>query len=281
MIDTDNGDICQHHSPHGPVYFTHKALDHETGHLRHGFFTASGGVSSGVYESLNCGFGSDDSSEHITENRRRVCKTLSLQENRLAGLYQTHSSKCLILDNFPSPYYSDINARPSADGLVTRLSNIGLAILTADCLPILFADKTKGIIGACHAGWRGAVSGIIENTIAAMLTCGAHVPHIQMVIGPAIQQKHYQIDHDMADNIKNNHPDCTDCFCDDSENAQKTLFDLPKFAIIKAQAIGLCHIFAMPLDSYSNPNLFFSYRRATHQGKSSTGRLISVITQGA
>ena len=183
--------IERHDSTAEPVFFSHAALDAETDVIRHGFFTRIGGVSTGLYDSLNCGPGSADRAENVAKNRALSGAALGLAPDRLAGLYQTHSAHCLVIDSQTQTQYLNPETRPHADGLVTGLDNIGIAILGADCLPVLFADKKAGIIGACHAGWRGAVSGIIENTVDAMCSIGAHLGDIVMVIGPGIHQKSY------------------------------------------------------------------------------------------
>ncbi|NBX06644.1 MAG: peptidoglycan editing factor PgeF [Proteobacteria bacterium] len=256
--------IERHDSTAGPVFFSHAALDAETDVIRHGFFTRIGGVSTGLYDSLNCGLGSAD---------------------RVAGLYQTHSADCLVIDSQTQTQYLNPETRPHADGLVTRLDNIGIAILGADCLPVLFADKKAGIIGACHAGWRGAVSGIIENTVDAMCSIGAHLGDIVMVTGPGIHQKSYQVSADMVTEISTLKPDCAGCFMPDpaaevtAEGASHYLFDLPGFARIAGRRSGLHHIHSLPFDTYADSALFFSHRRATHLGEPDSGRLISIITK--
>ena len=277
--------ITRHNSPAGPVFFSHAALNDTAGKIKHGFFTRLGGVSTGVYDSLNCGFGSADKPENIRVNRARVCTALGLPDDRLAGLYQTHSPDCVIIDSFPSTDFPSTEARPHADGLVTKLDNIGLAILGADCLPVLFADPHAGVIGACHAGWRGAVGGIIENTVDAMCRIGASLGDIAMVIGPGIHQKSYQVSADMVTDILNQNPDVATCFMPDpaaeisAEGASHHLFDLPSFALKAGQRAGLHHIHTTPFDSYAETSLFYSHRRATHQNEADSGRLISVITK--
>ena len=153
--------------------------------IRHGFFTAKGGVSNGVYESLNCGFGSQDDPALISENRRRVAKNLGFATNRMFGLRQTHSASVVTIDSTSD---ASIDARADADALITNNSGYALAILTADCVPVLFAVPEMGVIGAAHAGWRGAVDGVLEATIAMMPKQGVTPDQIDAVIGPAIPQ---------------------------------------------------------------------------------------------
>lgn len=281
-LDNQQGIEC-FVSPHGPVFYTHSALRDEAGHVRHGFFSKMGGVSSGIYDSLNCGLGSDDHPERIEMNRLYVCQALSLEVSQLAGLYQTHSANCLIIDHFPGRDFPSPGARPLGDGLVTKLPNIGLAILSADCLPILFSEERAGIIGACHAGWRGTLAGIIENTVAAIVRLGGQAGNIHMVIGPAIHQKSYQIGPDMADAILLKRPDAEACFIKEATAPDSLLdtylFDLPLFAEITALRLGVVNIHHIPFDTYAEPDLFFSHRRATHNKSSDSGRLISIITR--
>ena len=283
MIDNLPSDIKRHESPAGPVFFSHDALTSEASGIKNGFFTRQGGVSEGLYGSLNCGFGSADIQANVAENRARVCRALNLPIDRLAGLYQTHSPDCLVIDRYPGSHFQGADSRPHADGLVTCLNNVGLAILGADCLPVLFADLTAGVIGACHAGWRGATGGIIENTVDAMCKLGASLSDIAMVIGPGIHQKSYQVSTDMVTDILNNKPDAAACFMPDpsaevsAEGASHYLFDLPLFAQMAGRRAGVNHIHRMPHDSYADANLFYSHRRATHQNEPDSGRLISVI----
>ncbi len=280
----DHPDIGFHTSQQGPCYFSHHALTLSDQSIRHGFFTRNGGISSGLYQSLNCGLGSDDNPVHVQNNRMNVAASMGLAENRLVGLYQTHSTEIISIKQ-PSDIPLLIEKRPHADGIVSTCTDVGLAILTADCLPVLFAEPSSKIIGACHAGWRGAVNGIIENTIDAMQNLGASLSNIMMVIGPGIHQKSYQIGADMAAQILEQRPESTGCFMADpaSENTasgpQHYLFDLPEFALLCAQRAGLHQIHKMPLDTYALPDLFFSHRRATHLSEPDSGRLISVITQ--
>jgi len=285
MQDDEPGTETCLTSPAGPVFFTHSALEQAGPAIRHGFFTRTGGVSAPPYNSLNCGFGSDDQLDNVTENRARVAAALDLPADRLAGLYQTHSADCLMIDDAHGFAGAHAHGRVNADALVTALPSVGLAILTADCLPVLFADPVAGVVGAAHAGWRGAVAGIIENTIDRMQQAGAGLADIIMVTGPGIQQKSYQIGADMAADILTDRPDSAPCFMADPA-AQSTasgpehyLFDLPLFARLSAARHGLRHIYSSRLDTYARPDLFFSYRRATHEKTPDTGRLISVITR--
>ena len=200
--------IQQQTCPNGPVYYSHQAL--EIAGVRHGFFTRRGGQSKGLYDSLNCGLGSDDDVEMVWANRGRAAAAIGLDLKQMAGLYQVHSPRCVIVTR-PNPYTD----RPQADAHVTALTGIGLAILTADCLPILFCDPKKGVIGAAHAGWRGALAGVIGATVSAMKTLGAAPDNIVMVIGPGIRQTSYQVSSDMKAEIIAQHETAETCFIAD------------------------------------------------------------------
>src|SRR6056300_2105522 len=173
-------------------------------HIRHGFFTTNGGVSTGFYQSLNCGFGSNDDPALIAENRRRVANSLGFQPDQMFGLRQTHSARVVTIDSTSD---ASIDARADADALITNNSGYALAILTADCVPVLFAAPEMGVIGAAHAGWRGAVDGVLEATIAMMAKQGIKPDQIEAVIGPAIQQANYQVGDDLRHAVLAAHDD--------------------------------------------------------------------------
>jgi len=258
--------------PGGPVYFSHQAL--ERAGVRHGFFTRKGGLSTGLYDSLNCGLGSDDNTKMVRANRGRVAAAMGLDLTQLAGLYQVHSPKCVTLTH-PGPYTD----RPQADAYVTALSGTGLTILTADCLPVLFCDPEAGVIGAAHAGWRGAMAGVIEATVSAMQSLGATPDHIVMVIGPGIQQISYQVSPELKVEITARHETAETCFTTDPSVPEKWLFDLPGFALQRSKDAGISQVYDCGLNTYDKDDLFFSHRRATHRSEPDSGRLISVITQ--
>jgi len=264
--------IHQQTCPGGPVYYSHEAL--ELVGVRHGFFTRKGGLSTGLYSSLNCGLGSDDEIEKVQVNRGRVAAAMRLGLTQMASLYQVHSPNCVTLTH-PGPH-SD---RPQADAYVTALVGTGLAILTADCLPVLFCDPKAGVIGAAHAGWRGAVAGIIETTVSAMQDLGATPERIVMVIGPGIRQTSYQVSPEMKAEITTRHETAESCFAADLATPGKWLFDLPGFALQRGSEVGLSQMYDCGLDTYDEDELFFSHRRATHRAESDSGRLISVITR--
>ena len=242
--------------------------------LKHGFFTASGGISRGVYESLNCGYGSNDNPALIDENRRRVAAGLGFAPDKLFGLKQYHSTTAILLSDEAN---STRDQRPDADAFVTRRRDIALAILTADCVPVLFADRNHGVIGAAHAGWRGANGGILESTITMMCDNGATLSSIEAVIGPAIAKSSYQVGDDCRNAITNTHPDASQFFTLDPNASEKHLFDLPAFTAWKISRIGLTKITDLAIDTYDSANNLFSHRRATHAQLPDTGRQVAVI----
>ena len=264
--------IQQQTCPSGLVYYSHEAL--ELSGVRHGFFTRKGGLSKGLYDSLNCGLGSDDDIEMVKANRGRVAATMGLELTQMAGLYQVHSPQCVTL-TCAGPF----TERPQADALVTSLAGIGLAILTADCLPLLFCDPKAGVIGAAHAGWRGAMTGIVEATVSAMQNLSATPDHTVMVIGPGICQTSYQVSQEMKAEITSKHDTAETCFTADPAAPEKWLFDLPSFAMQRGTEAGLSQMYNCGLDTYGQDEFFFSHRRATHRLEPDSGRLISVITQ--
>ena len=256
----------------GAVFFTHEALEAEG--VRHGFFSRKGGTSTGLYDSLNCGPGSSDEATAVRANRARAAEAMGLTPDKMAGLYQIHSATCVSLTDA-----AHCAIRPEADAYATALKGAGLAILTADCLPVLFSDADAGVIGAAHAGWRGAVAGVIDATVTAMQRLGADAGRIVMVIGPGIAHDSYQVSPDMKAEITALYPEAASCFSDDAAAKDKFLFDLPGFARQRGTAAGLDQIYNSALDTYRDEALFFSHRRATHRREADSGRLISVITQ--
>ena len=243
--------------------------------LKHGFFTASGGISRGVYDSLNCGYGSDDDPACIDENRRRVAAGLGFAPDQLFGLKQCHSATAILLSG---KTHSARNQRPNADAFVTTKRDIALSILTADCVPILFADRDHGIIGAAHAGWRGANDGILESTISMMCDNGATLSSIEAVIGPAIAKSSYQVGDICRNAVTTAHPDAGQFFTPDPNAIEKYLFDLTAFNAWKIRRIGLTAIVNLEIDTYDRANNLFSHRRATHAQLPDTGRQITVIS---
>ena len=243
-------------------------------HIRHGFFTTNGGVSTGLYQSLNCGFGSNDDPALIAENRQRVANCLGFQPDQMFGLRQTHSASVVKIDSTTD---ASIDARAKADALITYDSGYALAILTADCVPVLFAAPEMGVIGAAHAGWRGAVDGVLEATIAMMAKQGVTPDQIEAVIGPAIQQANYQVGDDLRHAVLAVHDDAEVFFDPDQDMEGKYRFDLPGFVQSRLCKEGLGKVTDLGIDTYGESSGLFSHRHATHAALPDSGRQISVI----
>ena len=240
--------------------------------IRHGFFTAKGGVSAGVFKSLNCGFGSQDNRVLVAENRRRVAASLGFKTDKMFGLRQTHSPECVFIDAVSN---AGTAARPVADALVTGTANHAISILTADCVPVLLAAPSSGLVGAAHAGWRGAVSGIIAATVSMMIDNGATYQNIEAVIGPAIQQKNYEVGEDLRSLVLYPHPDAEVLFV--PRGKEKYLFDLPGFVEMRLRAEGIHRVHNLNIDTYGESSGLFSHRQAMHTTLPDSGRQISVI----
>ena len=236
---------------------------------RHGFFGRAGGVSTGVYRGLNCGFGSDDEEQNVATNRARVAETMGIAPDHLLTVYQIHSPDVLTVATAHS-----FDAVPKGDAMVTTTRGLGLAILTADCAPILLCDKDAGVIGAAHAGWRGAFGGILENTIAAMKALGA--TNIRAAIGPTISQENYEVDDKFRDTFLAD-DERNDRFFVAGARPGHCQFDLPAYCAARLEAAGVSDIIDTAVCTYADEDQFFSYRRATHRGEPDYGRNISVI----
>lgn len=235
---------------------------------RHGFFTRKGGASSGIFAGLNCGTGSTDQAEAVAINRARVAEALDLAPDHLVSVHQVHSPDALHVT-------APLKLRPQADAMVTATPGLGLAILTADCQPVLFADAKARVIGAAHAGWRGAKDGILEATITAMETLGASRTNIAAVIGPCISQSAYEVG-----------PEFFEAFTDDNLETRRffaqgkgdrMLFDLPGYGLWRLREAGVGHAEWTRHCTFSDASRFFSYRRTTHAREADYGRLLSVI----
>jgi YfiH family protein len=238
--------------------------------IRHGFFTRAGGVSGGLYAALNCGFGSADRREAVAENRARAAAAVGARPERLITVHQTHSASALIAEDAWEP-----GQAPRADALATRRRGLALGILTADCAPVLLADATAGVIGAAHAGWRGAADGIVEATVAAMVRLGARAECIAAAIGPCIQQASYQVGDDMRVAVLARDAGAADCFVADGPAHFR--FDLSGYVARRLATAGVSAVERLAEDTYDDAERFFSYRRATHRGESDYGRALSVI----
>lgn len=248
------------------------SLDNIAG-VRHAFFTREGGVSDGIYASLNCGAGSSDAPDRVVENKRRAAAHLELDEDRLVTLYQVHSPDVVTLTD-PAPVLAD---RPEADAMVTRTPGIALGILTADCAPVLFADADAGVIGAAHAGWRGALGGVVENTVTAMEDLGATRRGIHATVGPCIAQVSYQVGADFPDPFIEDDPGAVALFRPAGETG-KHLFDLQGFVLRCLEKAGIETRGTLDMDTYADEARFFSYRRTCHRGEDDYGRGLSAIS---
>lgn len=235
--------------------------------FRHGFFTRRGGASSGVFEGLNCGFGSTDQTDVVATNRARVADAMQVAPDALMGVHQHHSAD-VVTATEPS------GARPKADAMVTATPGLALSILTADCQPVLFADAENGVIGAAHAGWGGALGGVLEATIDAMEDLGAERDHIQAVIGPCISQSAYEVGPDYMDRFLDDDPENTQFFA--QGKGDRVQFDLPGYGLKRLRDAGVQAEWTRHC-TYSDPARFFSYRRSVHGKEADYGRLIATI----
>jgi polyphenol oxidase len=238
--------------------------------IRHAFFTRQGGVSEGIYASLNGGLGSSDVPEKVQENRRRMAQRLGVAPDALISIYQVHSADAVMVEG---PWTGE---RPKADGMATATPGIALAITKADCGPVLFADPEAGVIGAAHAGWRGAVTGVLESTVEAMERLGARRGRIVAVLGPTISQAAYEVGPDFVARFAEAAPG-HGRFLKPGERPDHPLFDLPGFIGARLEAAGIGTFADLGLCTYSDEERFFSYRRTTHRREPDYGRLISAI----
>jgi hypothetical protein len=239
--------------------------------VRHGFFTRQGGVSDGVFASLNCGLGSGDDPRAVAENRARAMATFDLAGDALATAFQVHSAEARAIT---APFAA--GARPEIDGMATRVRGLALGVLAADCTPVLFADPSARVIGAAHAGWRGALSGVVEATVEAMMALGAKRHAIRASIGPTIAQASYEVGPEFPAPFLVRDADARDFFSP-STRPGHFLFDLPGYVARRLSALGVAGIDVVEHDTYAEPNLFFSYRRNTHEGERDYGRALSAI----
>ncbi len=235
---------------------------------RHGFFTRKGGASSGIFAGLNCGPGSTDLTEIVAINRARVADAMGVAPESLVTVHQVHSADAVHIAAPPV-------IRPRADAMVTATPGVVLGVLTADCQPVLFADAQARVIGAAHAGWRGARDGVLEATLAAMEALGAQRSHISAVIGPCISQSAYEVGQELFETFTDDAPDTRRFFI--AGKGDRMLFDLPGYGLHRLRAAGVGHAEWTRHCTYADPARFFSYRRTTHAGEADYGRLISVI----
>lgn len=237
--------------------------------LQHGFFTRRGGASSGVFEGLNCGTGSTDQHEAVSINRSRVADAMGVDADGLVGVHQIHSADVVVVS-------AAGGERPKADALVTDRPGLALSILTADCQPVLFADRVAGVIGAAHAGWKGALAGVLESTLDTMEALGASRANTTAVIGPTISQRAYEVGPELFEDFVAQDPEFARFFA--QGDGDRMLFDLPALGLYRLRAAGVGTAEWTRHCTYSDPERFYSYRRATHQKEADYGRLIAAIT---
>ncbi|MES1156349.1 MAG: peptidoglycan editing factor PgeF [Alphaproteobacteria bacterium] len=252
-------------SADAPPHWTAAAL----AGARHGFFGRAGGVSTGIYASLNAGSGSRDDADAVRENRRRIASAFGVSPERLIGVHQVHSPRAVAVK---APWPGE---RPEADALVTTTRGLVLSILTADCAPVLFADTEAGVIGAAHAGWKGALGGVLANTIDLMRQMGAARTRIRAAIGPCIAQASYEVGPEFEARFLD-HDGANAAFFAAGEDDRRR-FDLPGYCEARLKAEGLNHVARLDLDTYARAADFFSHRRSVHAGEGDYGRNCSAI----
>ncbi len=238
--------------------------------LRHGFFSRRGGASSGVFQGLNCGLGSTDQHEAVTINRTRVANAMGVPLAAIAGVHQVHSADVVTITD-----PAQTADRPKADALVTATKGVALSVLTADCQPVLFADHDAGVIGAAHAGWKGALGGVLEATVEAMEALGAKRANIRAVIGPTISQRAYEVGPELFETFIDEDPSFARFFA--QGEGDRMLFDLPALGLYRLRQAGVAQAEWTRHCTYSDAARFFSYRRTTHAKEVDYGRLIAVI----
>ena len=236
--------------------------------LRHGFFTRKGGASSGIFAGLNCGTGSSDIAEVVAINRARAAEALGVDPANLVTINQVHSADVVTVT-------APLADRPRADAMVTATPGLALAVLTADCQPVLFADPQAQVIGAAHAGWRGARDGVLEATVEAMEALGARRNRIRAVIGPTISQRAYEVGPEFVEGFMDDDRDNARFFANGT--GDRALFDLPAFGLHRLRSLGLAEVEWTRHCTYSDAERFYSYRRTTHAKEADYGRLLSAI----
>jgi len=243
--------------------------------IRHGFFTRQGGVSDGCYTSLNGGVGSQDDGAHVVENRARMAAAIGVEPGRFITAYQIHSPNVVVAETPWPP-----QARPRADAIVTRMRELAIGVTTADCGPILLADPQARVIGAAHAGWRGALTGVVEATIDAMERLGAARGRIRAVLGPMIRQPNYEVGPDLIARFGVDDPVSSRFFAPAARDGH-ALFDLAGYVAARLARAGVTDVHDLGLCTYAEPERFFSFRRATHRGEADYGRHVNAIVLSA
>jgi YfiH family protein len=239
--------------------------------VRHAFFTRAGGVSKGIYESLNSGVGSNDKPENVNENRARMAASLGVTADRFLTAYQIHSPTVMVAE---TPWSAA--DRPRADAIVTRTPGLAIGVSTADCGPVLMTDPEARVIGAAHAGWRGALTGVIEAAVAAMETLGAKRNRIVAAVGPMIRQPNYEVGQDLLDRFVAAEPDHVRFFAP-AQRPGHRMFDLAGYVVSTLQHAGIERIEDIGHCTYADPAQFYSYRRATHRAEPDYGRHVNAI----
>jgi YfiH family protein len=239
--------------------------------VRHAFFTRQGGVSGGLYASLNGGIGSRDAAAHVAENRARMAAALDVEPRRLLTALQVHSPHVVVVEA-PWPPQS----RPRGDAIVTRTPGLAIGVTTADCGPILLVDPAARVIGAAHAGWRGALAGIVEATVDAMQRLGAERQNIRAALGPMIRQRNYEVGPDLIAHFAAE-DSAADRFFLPAARHGHALFDLAGYIAARLERAGIRHVEDLGLCTYADPARFFSYRRSTHRGEADYGRHLNAI----
>ena len=238
--------------------------------IRHAFFTREGGVSEGIYAGLNGGTGSRDDQDRVAENRARMAASLGVPAGHLLTAWQIHSPDCVVVD---TPW----DERPKADAVATATPGIAAAVSIADCGPVLFADPEARVVGAAHAGWKGAVGGVLDSTLARMEELGARRERIVAAIGPLIRQPSYEVGPDFIEKLTALDA-ANERFLIASQRAHHARFDLPGYIAARLAGLGVGTIDDLGLDTYSDEARFYSYRRATHRNEPDYGRLVAAIT---
>jgi len=239
------------------------------GSVRHGFFTRRGGASSGVFSGLNCGPGSSDQREAVALNRARVAAAMDVSPDHLLSPHQIHSAEVAVVG--PEGWVE----RPRADAAVTASPGVALGILTADCAPVLLADADAGVVGAAHAGWRGAIDGVLDATVTAMAGLGARRERICAAVGPVISQPAYEVGPEFFERFRQEEAGYERFFT--AGQGDRLYFDLPGFVLAQLREAGVGEAGWIGACTWSEPDRFYSYRRATQAGDADYGRLISVI----
>lgn len=240
--------------------------------IRHAFFTRQGGVSTGLYDSLNGGMGSRDAHENVVENRARMARSLGIEPPHLVACWQVHSATCVELE---TPWTRE--TAPQADAIATAVPGLGATITVADCGPVLFADPVARVVGAAHAGWKGAFGGVMEATVTQMERLGAQRANIHAAIGPLIRQPSYEVGEEFIARFLAESPALVRFFAP-ADRPHHALFDLPGFIAHRLQEARVGHIEDLGLDTYADPARFYSFRRSTHRNEPDYGRMVAAIT---